>query len=585
MKIKKFLVLLLVFVMVTLPVGFMRASAQNPEAFASGYYHFDAETGYLTGVALGTTRQQLLGRCFPGDLQMSTDTVATGTQLMSADTVLATVVVSGDVHADGKLNAADLMLVKDAVLGAPLDEMQTLAADVSGDGDITVTDFLQFRSHILGHSRIAPPVRSDRTPMLLMTPGQSLQWQVQGSSYHTNTQAIVQVDETGMLRAQAVGTAWVSALDEAGNVVHKQLVTVEAEPLQIRLEQDTVRLTKSKSQTLVAKLNHPVDAPITWESSDSGIVTVENGVISGVGCGNATVTATLENGSSAQAAITVAPAITSLKIERKLYKVKPDHTKNLAVVMDPVDGDEEILWTTSDPAIATIDDYGVATGHKNGTVTVTATGKYSGLSATCKLKVCNVKQVAFTFDDGPSTNTTKLLNFLKENDIRVTFFMVGNRMKSYESIVKREVAEGHEIAYHSYAHKNQTGLSDATIKADFEKSQKILTEMTGAKFTLWRTPGGNYNTRVLNCIELPHIMWSVDSLDWKYRNTSHVYNAVRKSPDGAIVLMHDLYATTASGAIMAMEEMLAGDYEFLTVTELLSRDGTPPNPHVSYNKA
>ena len=585
MKIKKFLVLLLVFVMVTLPVGFMRASAQNPEAFASGYYHFDAETGYLTGVALGTTRQQLLGRCFPGDLQMSTDTVATGTQLMSADTVLATVVVSGDVNADGKLNAADLMLVKDAVLGAPLAEMQTLAADVSGDGDITVTDFLQFRSHILGHSRIEPPVRSDRTPMLLMTPGQSLQWQAQGSSYHTDTQAIVQVDETGMLRAQAVGTAWVSALDEAGNVVHKQLITVEAEPLQIRLEQDTVRLTKSKSQTLVAKLNHPVDAPITWESSDSEIVTVENGVISGVGCGNATVTATLENGSSAQAAITVAPAITSLKIERKLYKVKPDHTKNLAVVMDPVDGDEEILWTTSDPAIATIDDYGVATGHKNGTVTVTATGKYSGLSATCKLKVCNVKQVAFTFDDGPSTNTTKLLNFLKENDIRVTFFMVGNRMKSYESIVKREVAEGHEIAYHSYAHKNQTGLSDATIKADFEKSQKILTEMTGAKFTLWRTPGGNYNTRVLNCIELPHIMWSVDSLDWKYRNTSHVYNAVRKSPDGAIVLMHDLYATTASGAIMAMEEMLAGDYEFLTVTELLSRDGTPPNPHVSYNKA
>ena len=585
MKIKKFLVLLLVFVMVTLPVGFMRASAQNPEAFASGYYHFDAETGYLTGVALGTTRQQLLGRCFPGDLQMSTDTVATGTQLMSADTVLATVVVSGDVNADGKLNAADLMLVKDAVLGVPLDEMQTLAADVSGDGDITVTDFLRFRSHILGHSRIAPPVRSDRTPMLLMTPGQSLQWQVQGSSYHTDAQAIVQVDETGMLRAQAVGTAWVSALDEAGNVVHKQLITVEAEPLQIRLEQDTVRLTKSTSQTLVAKLNHPVDAPITWESSDSEIVTVENGVISGVGCGNATVTATLENGSSAQAAITVAPAITSLKIERKLYKVKPDHTKNLAVVMDPVDGDEEILWTTSDPAIATIDDYGVATGHKNGTVTVTATGKYSGLSATCKLKVCNVKQVAFTFDDGPSTNTTKLLNFLKENDIRVTFFMVGNRMKSYESIVKREVAEGHEIAYHSYAHKNQTGLSDATIKADFEKSQKILTEMTGAKFTLWRTPGGNYNTRVLNCIELPHIMWSVDSLDWKYRNTSHVYNAVRKSPDGAIVLMHDLYATTASGAIMAMEEMLAGDYEFLTVTELLSRDGTPPNPHVSYNKA
>ena len=110
-----------------------------------------------------------------------------------------------------------------------------------------------------------------------------------------------------------------------------------------------------------------------------------------------------------------------------------------------------------------------------------------------------------------------------------------------------------------------------------------MKELTGREFTVWRTPGGDYNSRVLSCVPVPHIMWSVDTLDWKNRNSYSVYSAImNQARDGSIILMHDLYGTTVDGATQAMKEMLAGDYEFLTVTELLSRKGTAPKPSTNY---
>ena len=78
----------------------------------------------------------------------------------------------------------------------------------------------------------------------------------------------------------------------------------------------------------------------------------------------------------------------------------------------------------------------------------------------------------------------------------------------------------------------------------------------------------------------------MDTLDWKYRNATTVRNTILKqTDDGEIVLLHDLHKTSVEGAIAAMEEMLEGDYEFLTVTELLSRNGAAPTPSKNYKKA
>ena len=129
-------------------------------------------------------------------------------------------------------------------------------------------------------------------------------------------------------------------------------------------------------------------------------------------------------------------------------------------------------------------------------------------------------------------------------------------------------------------------MTTEKITEDFEKTNQMALDVTGQGFTLWRSPGGNYNQRVLDAIPLPHIMWAVDTRDWDTLNKQAVYRAIiRNSDDGEIILLHDLYKTSVDGAIKAMTEMIAGDYEFLTVTELLSRNGTPPQPHTSYKRA
>ena len=199
----------------------------------------------------------------------------------------------------------------------------------------------------------------------------------------------------------------------------------------------------------------------------------------------------------------------------------------------------------------------------------------------------NKKQIALTFDDGPHpVRTPEILDILDKYGIKATFFLVGERLPYYEEEVIREVAEGHEIGYHSYDHTIQTTLSSEKITRDFEKTNQMLKDLTGAEFTVWRSPGGGYNQRVLNCIPLPHIYWWLDTKDWQTRNADKVYSAIiNKSTDGSIILLHDLHKTSVEGSIKAMEDMIEGDYEFLTVTELLSRNGTPPVIHKSYKKA
>lgn len=277
-------------------------------------------------------------------------------------------------------------------------------------------------------------------------------------------------------------------------------------------------------------------------------------------------------------------AVAKAEFDRTLYKVKPGAKRTVDLEILPAGTKDTIIWTSSNPKIAKVNAKGVVTGVKKGTVTITARGEKTGFVASCQLKVCDVKQVAITFDDGPGKYTGELLDFLKENDIRVTFFLVGNRLSSYQSIVKRQVAEGHEIGYHSWKHDIQTKLSNSKIKSDYNKSAKILKNIAGAQFTLWRTPGGGKSDRVLNQIELPHIMWSVDTLDWKYRDSRRTWNVIKSySKDGSIVLLHDIHKSTVKGAMKALKEMQEGDYEFLTVTELLSRKGKTPKNHATYS--
>lgn len=587
----------LVLGIVLLPSRFIGVRAQTPvepydpqrEGVVSGYLCIDGESGRISGVAPGVTLAQLNARCLPGDLTAEGESLVTGSVLTSAtaDRVL-TLVITGDLNGDGDVSVSDMLMIKSYVLGGELTEEALLAGDVNYDGDVTVSDFLSVKAYVLRMRDIGFRDTDTREPMILLAPGETQDWGVEGAAYFSDNAAVATIDPSGKIAAgEAEGTTFVYARAADGTVIARAAVTVLEGGLSLTLEREQYALCPDQQLQVKPGLDHPVSAAVTWESSDDSICSVSpEGVLTGHQFGDAVIRATLPSGRYALTSVRVMPAIEEMDFEKHLYKLKPGTTRQTQLNLLPLDAGEEVIWTSSDDTVATVSGTGELTGHKYGTVTVTATGRYSGRTASCSVKVCDLKQVALTFDDGPGPYTDKLLDWLKDNEVKVTFFVVGQRLNSYKSQLKRIVDEGHELGYHSYSHKQQTSLSTEKIISDFESTNQTAIDITGKGFTLWRTPGGGYNQRVLDAVPLPHIMWAVDTLDWKTRNKESVYRAItRSSDDGEIVLLHDIHKTSVDGAIKAMEEMLEGDYEFLTVTELLSRGGTPPQPHTSYKKA
>lgn len=170
----------------------------------------------------------------------------------------------------------------------------------------------------------------------------------------------------------------------------------------------------------------------------------------------------------------------------------------------------------------------------------------------------NLKIVYLTFDDGPTPNNTPaVLEILKKNDIKATFFVIGKNLEMYKDIV----ADGHQIAIHSYSHNyKEIYASEENFFKDFYKLRDSIRAKTGADPKVCRFPGGSSNTRLKNYLKKPIIErliaegyvyqdWNCDSGD-----ASAVTPAVEKIVRSSIacnerevnLLMHDSYAKTTT---------------------------------------
>lgn len=185
------------------------------------------------------------------------------------------------------------------------------------------------------------------------------------------------------------------------------------------------------------------------------------------------------------------------------------------------------------------------------------------------------KLIAFTFDDGPGkSSTNKLLDSLNNYNARVTFFVMGDRVATYASTIKRAYEMGNEIGSHTYSHKNLTKISGDELRQEINKTNKAIEKVIGVHPGVTRPPYGSYNDSVKNAVGTPLILWNVDTLDWKSRNAQKVCNhIVSHAHDGAIVLMHDIYETSVDGAIMAMDILQHEGYAFVTVSEMAALKG------------
>lgn len=198
------------------------------------------------------------------------------------------------------------------------------------------------------------------------------------------------------------------------------------------------------------------------------------------------------------------------------------------------------------------------------------------------------KYAYLTFDDGPSTNTVKILDFLKANNIKATFFVLGKN--NQDEIYKRIVEEGHTLAIHSDTHEYSTIYQsvDNFMKDVTDLSNK-LENITGVKPTIMRFPGGSNNTisnrygggnimdQIIPAVTeagLTYFDWNVDSLDASAnkQDKNVIVNSVLNGAKGkheAVILMHDAPAKTTT--VEALPEIVEGlrkqGFSFRAITD------------------
>lgn len=186
--------------------------------------------------------------------------------------------------------------------------------------------------------------------------------------------------------------------------------------------------------------------------------------------------------------------------------------------------------------------------------------------------------IALTFDDGPSKNTTHIVELLRFYNSRATFYVVGNRISSYADTIRYCADQGNEIGIHTWEHAKLTVLSPQEISDQLTRTEEAVEQYAGVSCASVRPTGGACNDTVKQVAgQLGYYLvnWSVDTEDWKTRDADSTYNTIMsEASDGAIILCHDLYDSTASAMDRAIPDLIAQGYQLVTVSELMSyRDG------------
>ena len=197
---------------------------------------------------------------------------------------------------------------------------------------------------------------------------------------------------------------------------------------------------------------------------------------------------------------------------------------------------------------------------------------YEAYLATVKEKL-GKKRIALSFDDGPRAETTpKVLEILKKYNAHATFYIVGSHVEGNESIIKQIVAEGHELGDHSYSHPLLTKKSADEVYQEVHKTSDLIAKASGGLRPMsLRPPYGGFDKMVSEQAGIAIVNWSIDSLDWKYRDAAKTIEHIKENAhNGGILLMHDIHEESVEALPAVIEYLQAEGYELVTVTELMA---------------
>lgn len=181
------------------------------------------------------------------------------------------------------------------------------------------------------------------------------------------------------------------------------------------------------------------------------------------------------------------------------------------------------------------------------------------------------KKIAITFEDGPHPFYTPLiLDTLSSRNTLATFFVLGNRAQDYPDLIERAALDGHSIGNHSWSHPQMTRLSFDALSTQYQRTQDLVTSITGSAPLIYRPPYGVYNENVISILEAPAILWSIDPGDLIYKDSAYITNyVIDHAFDGAIILLRDTNAHTTQALSAIIDELTQLGYEFVTVEQLL----------------
>lgn len=181
------------------------------------------------------------------------------------------------------------------------------------------------------------------------------------------------------------------------------------------------------------------------------------------------------------------------------------------------------------------------------------------------------QMIALTFDDGPhNIYTEKLLDGLKERNVRATFFLMGENIEGNEDLVMRMQEEGHLIGNHSYTHNKMTNQKTEVVCEEIARTGELIKNIVGSTPQYLRPPYGDWNDDLECQLDLITVFWTVDSQDWKLKNKRKIVRqVVKNTEEDSIILMHDIFPYSVEAALEIVDTLQKKGYTFVTIDELL----------------
>lgn len=187
------------------------------------------------------------------------------------------------------------------------------------------------------------------------------------------------------------------------------------------------------------------------------------------------------------------------------------------------------------------------------------------------------KKIAFTMNCAwNADDIDSILETLKNNDVHITFFMVGNWVDKYPEAVNKINDAGHEIGSHSNTHPHVNNLSANKNLEEINLSVNKIEKITGKKTDIYRAPYGEYNDTVIQTAQengYYTIQWNLDTLDYEGLTGDQMWNRIKnKLANGSIILSHNGTEHTADSLDMLIKNIKAQGFKVTTVSDLIYRD-------------